>query len=561
MVRLPPPRLLVVFLFLIAGVCPGHGQVNDSLAKRIDRVFSEWDKTNSPGCSIAVVKKGKVVYTRGYGMSNLEYSIAITPASIFHVASLSKQFTAAAIQRLAQEGKLSLNDDIRKYIPEVPDFGARITLANLMHHTSGLRDQWDLQALAGWRDGDLITEDDVLEMMQRQQGLNFRPGEEYLYCNTGYTLLGVVVRRVTGVTLRRYADSVFFQPLGMSSTHFHNDHTEIVPNRTSAYVKDGGRWAIDIPVFDTYGATSLFTTVGDLAKWDENFYTATVGGRAFIDAMLQPGEFNNGAVQNYASGLALGEYRGRRTVEHSGSDAGYRANFLRIPEEHFSVIVLANLGEINTANLCRRVADLFLPAPGGASSGGEGAGGGASAGEAVSPVIVDTVTAARWAGDYFDPVTKTRIKVDVNGATLVNSSILTVNGNILRASSDSVFAFNGTEYRFRATGDNVGLVVHSNGMRDRELEKVKKVTVSLKGMEEFAGTYYSKELDVKYTVFMKDYTLRVRAPRYEALELMPYIRDVFTGPFLMEFERDKKGKVAGFRVSTGRSRNIRFEKI
>lgn len=305
----PVPRLIVVCLLLIAGAGRINGQVNDSVAKKIDRVFSDWDKTNSPGCALAVLKNGKILYTRGYGMSNMEYSIAITPASIFHVASLSKQFTAAAIQRLALEGKLSLNDDVRKWIPEVPDLGARITLANLVHHTSGLRDQWDLQALAGWREGDLITEADVLEMLQRQQGLNFRPGEEYLYCNTGYTLLGMVVKRATGVSLRRYDDSVFFQPLGMSSTHFHSDHTEIVPNRTSAYVREEGRWAIDIPVFDTYGATSLFTTVGDLAKWDENFYTAAVGGRAFVDAMLQPGEFNNGALQNYASGLVLGSGR------------------------------------------------------------------------------------------------------------------------------------------------------------------------------------------------------------------------------------------------------------
>jgi len=540
MVLFPFLRRALVCLLLIVASGGSYGQVSDSLAKKIDRVFSEWDKTNSPGCALAVVKNGKVIYARGYGMSNMEYSIAITPASIFHVASISKQFTAGCIQRLALEGKLSLHDDVRKWIPEAPDFGHPITLANLMHHTSGLRDQWDLQALAGWRDGDVITEDDVLEMLQRQQGLNFRPGDEYLYCNTGYTLLGVVVKRVTGVSLRRYADSVFFQPLGMGSTHFHSDHSEIVLNRTSAYVRDGGRWAISIPVFDTYGATSLFTTVGDLAKWDENFYTAAVGGRAFINAMLEPGTFNNGAVQNYASGVVLGEYKGRRIVEHSGADAGYRANFLRFPEEHFSVIVLANLGDINPANRCRQVADLFLPP---------------AAGRPTRVVVADTAMTGKWAGDYFDPITKARMKVDMVAAALVN------NGNILQPESDSVFSYNGTDYRFHASGDEVTLVLHSAGVQDRRLEKVKKMTVSLKGLEEFVGTYYSKELDVKYSLFMKDYTLRVKTPRNEAVELMPFIRDVFTGPFLVEMERDKKGKVSGFLVSTGRSRNIRFEKI
>jgi CubicO group peptidase (beta-lactamase class C family) len=546
MVAIPFKGLVIVLLLSIAGLGRSYGQVSDSLAKKIDRVFSEWDKTNSPGCALAVLKDGKLIYTRGYGMSNMEYAIAITPASIFHVASISKQFTAAAIQRLALEGKLSLNDDVRKWVPEVPDLGHTITLAHLIHHTSGLRDQWDLQALAGWRDGDLITEDDVMEMLKRQEALNFVPGDEYVYCNTGYTLLGVVVKRVTGVSLRRYADSVYFQPLGMTSTHFHSDHSEIVPNRTSAYTRDSGRWTINIPVFDNYGATSLFTTVGDLAKWDENFYTAKIGGREFIDEMLKPGVFNSGLLQNYASGLALGEYKGRRTVEHSGADAGYRANFLRFPQEHFSVIILANLGNINPANLCRKVADLFLP-PG--------------AGEVSTVKIVDTATIGRWAGDYFDLSAKTRMKVEGSVPGFVNSGVLTVNGNTLRPLSDSVFSFNGTEYRFHAAGDQILVVSHSPGVQDRKYEKVKKVAVSLKGLEEFAGMYYSKELDVRYSVFMKDYMLQVKTPRNDAAELMPFMKDVFTGPFVLEFQRDKKGKVIGFLLSTGRSRNIRFEKM
>ena len=548
MIGIQLSRRTLCFILSMTAMLGCFGQLNDSLAKRIDRVFSEWDKTNSPGCALAVLKDGKVIYTRGYGMSNMEYAIAITPASIFHVASISKQFTAAAIQRLALEGKLSLNDDVRKYVPELPDLGHPITLAQLMHHSSGLRDQWDLVSLAGWRDGDLITEDDIMELLKRQQALNFVPGDDYLYCNSGFTLLGVVVKRVTGVSLRKYADSVFFQPLGMNSTHFHSDHSEIVPNRTSAYGRDSGRWVINIPVFDTYGATSLFTTVGDLAKWDENFYTAKVGGREFIDALLKPGVFNNGVAQTYASGLALGTYKGRRIVEHSGSDAGYRAHFIRFPEEHFSVIVLANLANINPANLCRKVTDLFL-AP--------------VAAEITTVHIVDTATIGKWAGDYFDITDKIRMKVEASVPAFANSGVLSINGNTLSAASDSVFAApnNGAEYRFRLSGDQVTLYVRAPGMKDRIYEKVKKIAVSLAGLEEYVGTYYSKELDVRYALFIKDNMLQVKIPRYDAAELMPFVKDVFTGPFLAEFQRDKKGKVGAVLVSTGRSRNIRFEKI
>jgi CubicO group peptidase (beta-lactamase class C family) len=517
------------------------------VARRIDSIFSRWDKTNTPGCALAVLKDGKIVYERGYGMSNLEYNIAITPSSRFHVASISKQFTAAAIQHLALEGKLSLDDDIRKYLPEVPDLGHTITIAHLIHHTSGLRDQWDLQRFAGWRDDDVITEQDVLDMVKRQRALNFVPGSEYVYCNTGYTLLGVIVKRVTGVSLRDYADSVFFKPLGMSSTVFHSDHTEIVVNRTSAYERrDDGRWAISIPVFDNYGATSLFTTVEDLAKWDENFYTARVGGEAFIHAMLMPGIFNNGKPQSYASGLALGLYKGYNTVEHSGADAGYRANILRFPGLHFSVIVLANLANINTGELSRRVADLFLPSRfarvGGSEVGGTGVG--------VAGVADNT--AVRWAGDYFNPVTKYWTTIEYRDGKLFD-------GPDLARRNDSVFVNgNGGVYIFSGLGGQVKLRYRTVGSEERVFDRVQKVTPSPAALAEYAGTYHSAELDAEFSVSVKDSGLSVKPPRVEAADVHPYIKDVFSGPFLMEFDRDKRGRIVGFRLSTGRVRNLNF---
>jgi len=218
-----------------------------------------------------------------------------------------------------------------------------------------------LQWLAGWRSDDLITEKDILDMLARQKSLNFLPGEEYLYSNTGFTLAGIAGKRITGVSLRDYAVSVFFKPLAMTNTHFHSDHSEITPNRTSAYYKDDkGKLKISIPFFDNYGATSLFTTVGDLAKWDENFYTKKIGGDAFFKLMLLTGELNDQTAQNYASGLITGSYHGYKTEGHAGADAGYRTNILRFPDEHFSVIVFANLANINPSLLSNKLADLFL---------------------------------------------------------------------------------------------------------------------------------------------------------------------------------------------------------
>jgi CubicO group peptidase (beta-lactamase class C family) len=536
---MPLKLLTFACLFLITSMAVA--QTDEKLTQRIDSIFNRWDKTNSPGCALAVVKDGKIIYKRGYGMSNLEYNLAITPGSLFHVASISKQFTAAAIQRLAIEGKLSLHDDVRKYIPEMPDFGHTITIANLIHHTSGLRDQWDLQGLAGWRDDDVITEADVMDMLKRQQALNFVPGEEYVYCNTGFTLLGVIVKRVTGVSLRNYADSVFFKPLGMNSTVFHSDHTEIVVNRTSAYEKQhDGRWAISIPVFDNYGATSLFTTVEDLAKWDENFYSKQVGGEAFIRAMLEPGVLNNGTIQTYASGLAIGDYKGNKTVEHSGADAGYRADILRFPDRHLSVIVLANLANINPSDLCRKVANLFLPGRGG---------------DLTMITVADKEAVRGDAGDYFDPVTKGMIELKYNDGSLVQ------NGMTLGVENDSVFKLpNGSTYTFRQGGGNPSFVVRSAGMKDRVYEHVTKVVPTRAELAEYAGVFHSRELAADFVIAVKDSVLTVKTPRNEAMELQPFIKDVFTGNFVVEFVRDKRKRVTGFLLSTGRSRNLVFTK-
>jgi CubicO group peptidase (beta-lactamase class C family) len=533
------PALCIFFcLCVVSGV---HGQLDTVMIRKVDAIFSPWDKTNGPGCALAILKDGKILYERGYGMANLEYNIAITPKSLFHVASISKQFTAAAIQKLVLEGKLSLHDDIRKFIPEMPDFGHVITVGNLMHHTSGLRDQWDMQGLAGWRDDDVVTEDDIIDMVKRERALNFIPGDDFLYCNTGFTLLGIIVKRVTGVTLRKYADSVFFRPLGMSSTVFHSDHTEIVVGRTSAYREtDDHHWAISIPVFDNYGATSLFTTVEDLAKWDENFYTHQVGGDAFIRALLEPGVLNNGERQTYASGLGVGEYRGNSFVDHTGADAGYRADFLRFPDRHFSVIVLANLANINPSRLCRQVAALFLP-PG--------------SGDVTKVHLLDSAVARRWSGQYFDEITKSQAEISFRPIGGFPHAILENYGGSLQATSDSSFVDNGgAQYVF----NDAGLSIHRAGMRDRHLRKVVPVKPSAAALAEYAGTYHSDELAADFVFYLRDSVLMVQTPRNSPMELSPYKRDMFTGNFFVEFVRDRRGRIMGMKVSTGRSWDLWF---
>ena len=331
--------------------------------EQVNKIFAKWDSTTSPGCALSVMKDGQIIYKRGYGMADLDHDIPITPETVFHVASISKQFTAAAILLLAQDGKLSLDDDVHKYITELPDFGARITIRHLLHHTSGLRDQWELLGLAGWRYSlDLITDDDVLELMSRQKDLNFKPGDQYVYCNTGFTLLAQIVMRVSGQSLREFTTSHISRPLAMKSTHFRDNHAEIVKRIAYGYVdaKGGDGYSLSVTNFDTVGATSLLTRVEDLAQWDENFYRPLVGGTELVQQQLQRGKLNSGVELDYASGLIHCKYRGLPTVGHGGADAGYRADLLRFPEQHFSVACLCNKGEINPGQLTQKVADIYL---------------------------------------------------------------------------------------------------------------------------------------------------------------------------------------------------------
>jgi CubicO group peptidase (beta-lactamase class C family) len=330
----------------------------------VDKVFEKWDKTDSPGCALGIYKDGHVIYERGYGMANLNDDVVITPATVFHVASMSKQFTAASIILLAQQGKLSLDDDVHKYVPELPDFGERITIRHLIHHTSGLRDQWALLGLAGWRySKDLITDDDVMSVVTRQKALNFKPGEKYMYSNTGFTLLALIVKRVSGMSLREFTNKNIFEPLGMTHTHFRDDHEEIIKHDALGYEREGDDkpFRMSLTNFDTTGATSLHTTVEDLLLWDENFYHPRVGGPAFVAQMIESGKLNSGEVQDYASGLAFGKYKGLPTVGHGGADAGYRSDMTRFPEQHFSAAVLCNSAEVNPGALVTRSRTSFSP--------------------------------------------------------------------------------------------------------------------------------------------------------------------------------------------------------
>ena len=349
--------LLPVLLLLLPG--SGYGQ---GLTDRVDAVFAEWDSPDSPGCALGMIRDGRLVYARGYGLADLEHDVPITSSSVFRIGSTSKQFTAMSMLLLEEQGKLSLDADVREYLPELPQYENTVTLRQMLHHTSGLRDYLQLMSLAGNRGDDFYTDADVVDMLARNETLNFPPGDQFLYSNSGYFLPSQIVQRVNGRTLRQFAEEHIFGPLGMTNTHYHDDHRMIVENRASGYTPDGDGFRISMTTLDMVGDGGVFTNIKDLLLWDRNFYDNRLGsgGQPLIERALRPGVLNDGTQLDYALGLRVNEYKGLPMVSHGGSFVGFRAQMIRFPEQSFSVACLCNLSSTNPTELAIQVADIYL---------------------------------------------------------------------------------------------------------------------------------------------------------------------------------------------------------
>jgi len=348
--------LLIVFTFYSM---LSIGQNLDT--KSIDNIFSEWDKAGVPGCALGIMKDGDLIYSNGYGLANLEYNIPNSPNSVFRIASTSKQFTAACIILLAEQKKLNLDNSLSQFFPDFPEYADKITIRHLLNHTSGIRDYLTLSWLKGLGNNDYYEDKDVMNWLVSQRDLNFKPGDEFLYSNSGYWLLGQIVNKVAGMNMAEFAKKEIFDRLNMTSTHFHNNHKQIVENRASGYVPtDGSSYQISMTTLDMIGDGGIFTTINDIKKWDDSFFDSSVLSKEFWTAMTQQGVLNNGEIIDYASGLGISEYKGLKKISHGGAFVGFRAEFIRFPEQHISIAIFANRGDANPTAKAYQVADIVL---------------------------------------------------------------------------------------------------------------------------------------------------------------------------------------------------------
>ncbi|RKH52365.1 hypothetical protein D7X55_03565 [Corallococcus sp. AB049A] len=513
---------------------------------RIDAVFKDYSGPSTPGCALGIYQDGRILYSKGYGVADLNQGTPITSTTLFDIGSVSKQFTAASVVLLAQEGKLALTDDIRKYLPELPDYGTPITVDHLLHHTGGLRDYTDLLFLQGHYYEDVTDDDEALAVIARQRALRFKPGTRFEYSNSGYFLASLIVKRVTGKSLAVFAKERLFQPLGMARSHLREDHTAVVPGRATAYAPAGNKeYRLDMSNWNQLGDGQVQTSVTELVKWEENFSSAKVGGRALVDGLLERGTLSSGDRTGYGRGLFLDTYRGAQRVQHSGAWGGYRAMLMRFPVQHVSIAILCNRADTRP-DLAERVADLVL---GNAFQATEQETK-AAATRAPEPASGDF---ARYAGTYYDDAAHRVLNVRVQDGKLE----LAMPGRALplRPAGADRFEVEGAPLAVAFAGEQMTLL---RGQEIRtSFQRVPPATpLSDDAWKQLVGTYFSPELDTTWRIELKDGKAVLKGRALGTNPLVESFADAFNTPHgLLRLTRDGTRQVTGFVFG-----DVRFER-
>ena len=524
---------------------------------KIDALIDKVDGRDTPGSVVAVYHKGEIVYQRAVGMSDLERNVPLTCESVFDIGSTGKQFTAMIIALLESRGKLAQSDEVRQYIAELPAYEYPVTVRHLLHHTSGLKDYIDLLLLSGRDLDNHYSEAEILELVCQQQSLNFRPGDEYLYSNTGYFLLGVIAERITGKTLRQLLHEMIFQPLGMASSDCNDDATRIVHNRAVSYrIGADGHYSIALSPSSGFGDGPVLTTVRDFSRWDQNFYDDHLGGgQDVIAKMLETVELNDGTRLNYALGLFIESYRGLRTVGHPGGWAGYRTDYMQFPDQRLAVIECSNQRKPNAPRLTTKIADMLLDGifPESEKEKAQDYGGTVSTEDRIKKIT----------GCYFNSQRGTMVEIiHAEGAFF-----LKIDGKSLQLEPVTPLSFKTVESTF-TTFVELDADLPEPALRViQELggpvpDEYKKMQAATDGgpLQEYEGIYVSRELDAQFSISVRNGQLVLASKFSTGERLRQIFGDIFTTPsFDMRFTR-KDSQVRGFVVSTPRAWNLPFER-
>jgi CubicO group peptidase (beta-lactamase class C family) len=510
---------------------------------RVDAIFSPFRASGSPGCAVGVTRAGHLLLTGAYGRADIERDVPIAADTVFEAGSVSKQFTAAAVILLAQRGRLSIDDDVREYLPEIPRLGSRITIGHLLSHTSGLRDWGAVLEAAGRPRGTRVySPADVLAVVGRQRSLNFEPGAEHLYNNTGYSLLPLLVERVSGVSFVEFTRRHLFEPLGMRDTQWRDDFERVVDRRAIAYKADDDGFLVDMPRENVIGHAGLLTTIGDLLIWNEALDAGRLG-RSLARELERPTRLTSGRSIAYARGLVNSQHRGVNEISHSGATSGYRSFVARYPDDRLAVAVLCNAAGINAPQLARQVADLFLPPPPQAKS-------------APAPVELEPAVMAGRTGLFRNRRTGEPLSLSVADGTLRSAA-----GETLVPLSESTFRFAGSTRRIEFAsrpGSHTRLITEEG--EAVPLDRAEPADLTEASLFEYEGQYVSDEAEAGYAVRVADGRLLLEQSGATSIELAPSYADGFTTSrgWIVRFVRGERGHVTSMSLGLPRVRDLRF---
>ena len=550
--RALPPLPALASLLCGAGVGAACAEPASETTLLVDEIFAQWDSDETPGCALSVSEAGSLLLSRAWGMADLEHAVPNTPATVFEGGSLAKQFTAAAVVLLALDGELSLNDDVRTHVPEVPDYGTPVTLRHLMTHTSGMRDWGSVASISGWGRGERSHRHaHVLDIVSRQSALNFEPGHEYSYSNTGYNLLAVVVDRVSGMPFAQFSRERIFGPLGMSDTQWRDDYRRLVPGRSTAYsASQGGAFLINRPIEYVHGNGGILSTVGDLQIWNAVLTDGRgLGGEAFVRAMHRQATLNDGRRIPYAAGLRVGTFAGVAAVTHTGSTAGYRGFIGRYPDQQLSIAILCNAGDADPGALGGQVARAFL-------------------GDAASPdpeqeegIALPAGELEAKAGLYREVDTGDPLRITVEDGAL------RVSGQRLVARSANEFQVGVSERRLLfGAGSGQGrptIDEYTGEYYDNTYEPVDEFAPSTAQLGRYRGTFRSNDAETTLQVVVDDGRLVALRRPDARFGLEPVYEHAFDAEGLgrLRFDVGANGRAAALGIRQGRVYDLRFQRV
>lgn len=529
-------RTLLLLIFMAGAL---QTQSPESKQAQADRIFGAFN-THTPGCAVGVESHGVVVLKSGYGMADLERNVPITTDTVFESGSVAKQFTAAALLLLAQHGKISLDDPVRKYLPEIPDYGTPLTIRHVMSHLSGLREWRLVAAFSGIDEGShVLSNQDLLRIAAKQRALNFVPGTAYSYTNTGFNLATILIERAlaNGKTFQEFTQEAIFEPLKMTHTRWRDNFRVLVANRALAYAPaPSGGWIQQTPIENIIGAGGMLSTVGDWLLWNENFTHAKVGGPDLVKSLETPARLSNGKTITYAAGLVVSTFGELREVSHAGATGGYRTWLGRYPDQEISIAVMCNSADANPTQLGREVARLWT----------------GSVSAPKPEFAADPVKLGELAGMYRKVRDSSAVELRVKDGKLTIDS-----GMQLVPTGVASFSAGERQFLFASGGFRV---VTPDG--DAVYERVQTARPSASELASLAGAYTSHETDTTLTVAAKDGELTLAIGSNPPVRLRPTFHDAFMMPAAaIRFVRDSDGEVTGLSAGDDRTWDLRFTRI